>query len=426
MVCTYGASVKAGLSPTTQVIVDRYLWEQVTGTPSSWLDPFLDLFIPSTIQLSDLCALNLADPVLPSAATFANAIRGDFVSIGQITDYIRDKLRYAAFVQGCTCNPAPTVCNTAQEVAGGWTAGACATGVESEGFEFTAIGDQCKGGWLYTPHTPMGAYSAQNVSLWSVTSGTKVAGPLLVNTPGDIDSVTHFAWASVVTLVPTQHYVICIEKANANCYAFKSIGVPSTAQYTGVGGKYASGNSTLPVTASGVMPGIEPEVCSAGSPTTPVSPTQPSQPGDTQVRPDWTCVTACDIMARLQQVMDTIGWLRRDVTLIQRQHVPFGYIVGTPDVGLTGDGTLFVSSILGARIVVTAHPAGWGTTADIPARYIPKLGAIYFADAYGNQDERQIHYDEQYEFDAPGWATELLYSLRPGVTVTITRLLREP
>jgi hypothetical protein len=132
-------------------------------------------------------------------------------------------------------------------------------------------------------------------------------------------------------------------------------------------------------------------------------------------------------MIRLQQISDRLDWLRRDVTLIQRQAVPFGYIVGTVHSGLTGSGSFTVSDILGVLVQVSTIPVYWGVTSDNPHRYVPAPAMVAAGDSAGDQDTHFVHFTEELWFPpAMGAMTRIKYEFKPGCGGAVTELIREP
>lgn len=109
-------------------------------------------------------------------------------------------------------------------------------------------------------------------------------------------------------------------------------------------------------------------------------------------------------------------------TVAQAGAFPTSYVLGTPATGLTGSGTIAVASLFGALVQPTIIPARWGFTFDVPKHYIPSLGSIRFSDLNGDTDVYQIHGDNQLIFSPNDTNLFLRYSLRPGVTATITPL----
>lgn len=98
---------------------------------------------------------------------------------------------------------------------------------------------------------------------------------------------------------------------------------------------------------------------------------------------------------------------------------PTSYALGTASAGLTGSGTIAVPQLYGVWVEITAHPAGWGHTADSPQRFIPTFGQIQFSDLNGDSDGFQIHYLTELIFAPNRTNLFLRYSLRPGITATL-------
>jgi hypothetical protein len=132
------------------------------------------------------------------------------------------------------------------------------------------------------------------------------------------------------------------------------------------------------------------------------------------------CCTSTDPITRatLQSILDM-------VTLIQRQTVPFAYISGATHSGLTGTGSISVQGILGVLLNVSV-PARAGTEVGTPDT-VYDCGWINFGTADGYSDRQFITSDSQVVFPAAAGAWTLVgYTFLPGVTVTITELIREP
>ncbi len=124
------------------------------------------------------------------------------------------------------------------------------------------------------------------------------------------------------------------------------------------------------------------------------------------------------LSAQIDQILKT-------VTLIQRQAVPFAYIGGTVHSGLTGSGVLAVSGLIGAKITITTDPTNLGVEGSSPAILFDR-GFITWGTADGYPQSERLERTNQLSLPARASAfTDLAYDLHPGVTVTITELLRE-
>jgi hypothetical protein len=114
------------------------------------------------------------------------------------------------------------------------------------------------------------------------------------------------------------------------------------------------------------------------------------------------------------------------VTLIQRQAVPFAYITGTVHAGLTGAGALSISGLLGVKVSITALPTSLGVEGTSPPQHFD-VGTITFGTIDGFPSSYRIEHNPQVIMPCLASAfTDLDYELTPGVTITVTELVREP
>lgn len=113
------------------------------------------------------------------------------------------------------------------------------------------------------------------------------------------------------------------------------------------------------------------------------------------------------------------------VTLIQRQIVPFSYIPGTAHSSLTGSGELAVQGILGVKILPTTIPSSAGLVVGDPD--------TLWLDSWINWGNADGWTTREFLTSSPfismprlaSQFTKVGYSLRPGLTVDITELVRE-
>jgi len=125
--------------------------------------------------------------------------------------------------------------------------------------------------------------------------------------------------------------------------------------------------------------------------------------------------------------LNTLELILQMVTLQQRQTAPFAYVPGSTHTGLTGDGEIAVSGLLGAKVTITGSlPSTVGSEAANP---IHLFGAGWVqwgtADGYGPR----IWLDQADTIslpDAAGAYNLLAYSLPPGLTIDVLELVREP
>jgi len=124
----------------------------------------------------------------------------------------------------------------------------------------------------------------------------------------------------------------------------------------------------------------------------------------------------------LQQQMAVLNPL---VTLIQRQGVPFGYLRGQVHAGLTGEGEIAVADILGLEIASTTVPGWLGLIVGDPDEVIT-LGRISLGVTGAWQSRHDVLHQVESLLPISGAITRVGYTFAPGVTATITELVREP
>lgn len=113
------------------------------------------------------------------------------------------------------------------------------------------------------------------------------------------------------------------------------------------------------------------------------------------------------------------------LTLVQRQLAPFAYVSGTAHHSLSGNGSVAVSDVLGVLLNVSV-PSRAGVEVGDP-NTVFDCGWINFGTADGWSGQRPIRSDSQVVFPEVAGAYVLVgYTLLPGVTMTLTELLREP
>lgn len=110
-------------------------------------------------------------------------------------------------------------------------------------------------------------------------------------------------------------------------------------------------------------------------------------------------------------------------TAVRTGAFPTSYVLGTAVTGLSGSGTIAVPHLYGAWVQFTTIPSTWGFTSDVPRRYVPKLGELHFSDLNGDSEGYQLHYPTELIFSPNLTNLFLRYSLRTGVTATITPIL---
>lgn len=126
------------------------------------------------------------------------------------------------------------------------------------------------------------------------------------------------------------------------------------------------------------------------------------------------------------QLMGMLQQLRTSVELIQRQAVPFAYVYGDNHAGLTGDGEIDVSGLLGVSIDITTLPASYGRADGTPV-HLFDVGRVALGTVDGYGRAREISSDGTLFLPpAAGAFTKIGYTLSPGVVASIRELVREP
>jgi len=169
------------------------------------------------------------------------------------------------------------------------------------------------------------------------------------------------------------------------------------------------------------------------------SPPQPFVPPPVIAPPDVRHVPAppvvcddtaiCTFLNHLETLIGALSaqvrYLRADVTLIQRQGVPFGYVTGTIHSALIGRGDFAVSGIVGLAVsFASIPPAHLSRTAD-PDIY-HQVGSISLGTAHGWERSFQPTHSPYLILPISGAITRVGWTFASGVEATITELIREP
>jgi len=142
-----------------------------------------------------------------------------------------------------------------------------------------------------------------------------------------------------------------------------------------------------------------------------------STPGGTQQ-------PCCPPDAATQAYLDLIF---KQVTLLQRQLAPFGYVAkGSPHTGLSGAGNFDVSGLLGVSVSLTTLPSSYGREGTSPEELFG-LGWLTFGTPDGYPSGFRIERNDQLILPPRCSAfTNIAYDLAPGVVLDIQELEREP
>ena len=377
--------------------------------------------IPTLPQsVSDFCAAEPAGD-LPTAADYAKLAFPPLALLSGSYARFGNQVKLDKFAALCQCRAAPggTSCTSTWDASHVFTDFGAAGSNFEVGTKFTSLVAQSLTSIRYW--RPSSGSANISVTLWD-GNGTHLYGEALTGLAVGSNDIT---LATPQALLASHDYVLsfCLGTGFPNV-ADGTNTPPSDAFVTYVSHTFNSGCGVFPSSASGGWPPIQPLICSGGSSSfnPPPALTPPSGWPSSPAAP--TCSTTQDVCNTLQTITAKLLNVETMVNLIQRQHVPFGYILGTPSTGLTGNGILAASGIIGAVVTLTTIPATWGKTADIPSRSIPKYGEVSFATADGLLEPNPLHYQSELVMTM-GFTTSINYTLRPGIVATITPIQRE-
>lgn len=203
----------------------------------------------------------------------------------------------------------------------------------------------------------------------------------------------------------------------------------------GTGIPSPSGLSKLPaLLASGVWHfycHCTPAPPGSPAPTEFVPPDYSSSPIGTADQPTPTCDAEdiCTYLNQLSRMLNAMSLqlraVREDVTLIQRQHVPFAYVPGPAFSALSGQGATVVPAILALSVTCTTIPTHLGLVVAEPTAHL-FLGEITLATPDGWTDRIRLTRSPQMIFEIPAYVGTIGYSFEPGVVATIATFVREP
>jgi hypothetical protein len=155
-----------------------------------------------------------------------------------------------------------TACSVPAYTAGSFGRFGCASPDETLGTRFTAVGDSCTGGVIYTGSGA--GWSAVTAYLWRVSTGTLLQ--TVGVTTGAADTAYPFNWPSSQALVPGADYIVAFSKFASSCFAANADNAlfGGGGFYTPIEHIYSVGIGVMPATTIGDRPGVEPIVCNAG------------------------------------------------------------------------------------------------------------------------------------------------------------------
>lgn len=422
--CPYGSTLRPD-SPLYAWV--SYLntrdWLGIKWPIFSWI---ASGFTATLTGLTTFCATEPAQPVYPGDATLRDAATNP-AAFEEILRYIREGTIWWAWSQYCVCS--------------GGGSGVCAT-IAVDWTTYTNVGDPGSnrnaglivsvgaaattlyGAEVFVYGTP----SISRLIIWDSTTTTILAqknttSPTTGRQRVFLDTPIVFAPGAAFTVAfswtGTQQYL----HWGTNAAPPGSDGVTYSAYVEN------SDYSVCPTAARTYKALLMPITCSTGTPDDYTYDPEPPPPPDTDLPPyptpigDDCAAELCDLVRQLQI---QLAGVRSQVDLIQRQNVPFGYIVSTVHSGLSGSGSFSVAGKLGLLIQTATVPAFWGVSSENPPRYIPSPLAVTVGDAAGDQDHHFCHLVEELWFPTNmGAMTTVSYKFKPGCSGAITELRRE-
>jgi len=376
-------------------------------------------------EVATFCASEPTQPVTPSDATLLAAFR-DPVAFEDVLTYIEQSALWWVWAQTCQC-VAAAAGTCAERFPDSYTN--TAVGPGGSGFE---IGERFTVSQAGLSFYGWRVWHAQAINtnvgytLWDNTTSLSVAG---LTVGGNTAGYHRFLLSVPFALVNGRTYTVSYGLPTGyQWFSDATFPAPPTNALVTYGNPYNAAIGTFPNTAGGGVTAIDAVVCqSPGPDPQPTDPADPAQPAtDLPDIPILTC-SGNDVCQLIQQLQASVTHNRTMIDLIQRQAVPFGYIVGTVHSGLSGSGSLTVQGTLGLLAQLATVPGVWGRSADNPQRYIPAPLNLTVATSDGDQDTHWVHFAEELWFPpAAGAMTTIHYKFAPGCNGAITELLREP
>jgi hypothetical protein len=407
-VCVGGVAsqVKAGLPD--QIYIDPTFLASILPPQLAWLGPFIPYLPPMFIPLDPFCQAE--PPTQPTLleATFSALIAGaDWAAALLAGELIRDAVLNWYWYQVCECSsgtqptaptpqtaPSGLVSVNPTGLVTGPTGMPCATFTGSHAVDST-------GAARVNLIGTSGTFSTSNQILPANVSRIDVVETQIgANTNQDAVSFIAQVWnAAGTSIASLPSDTVGPVAAGANP-RHRTMIVPAGAYNMDV--TIAPVFGSAPWTQSGQ---VDVSVYCGGA-----------QPGQVQTP---CCPPDPLLTGMLTQILNY-------VTTIQRQAVPFGYVLGASHTGLSGAGALSISGLLGVKVAITTLPSSYGVEGTSPPEHFD-LGWVTFGTADGFPSAFRLTRNPHFLTPARcSVYTDLDYDLAPGVVVTITELLSEP
>jgi len=422
--CTNGSEPAPGAAPFVWVSwLDARSWLGLVWGVFSWVG------IATHVAVHEINAFCASEPPQPTAPSDADILAAatDPIKFEALLTYIEQAAAWWVWSHNCVCSATGTpTCDT------GWVdftsvldAGALN---RAKGIGFTVPADAL----LCGVKVKLTA-GTTTMRLWDYGPGGGPSVVLYSQSVTFTGATQTIPLGTAQTLHSGKNYHLMFQEYTGAHYVHWGAN-PSSGLHAGTYANYVTYVEDDPPVESGTSQStykhlIEPQICSvaggcASSPTEPANPPVPDT--DIPIQPVLVC-SGDDLCNLVQQLQVSVTHNRTMIDLIQRQSVPFGYIVGTVHSGLSGSGTLTVQGTLGLLAQLATVPGVWGRSADNPQRYIPAPLNLTVATADGDQDTHWVHFAEELWFPpAAGAMTTIHYKFAPGCNGAITELVREP
>lgn len=416
-ICSSGVSApKPGVA--TSIVVDQAYIQSILPPALAWLYPYLPFM--HGLQIGDVPTFCSVDPptwTVPSGGDiYAFVTGGPIGQVQTVTQFLQDITRAYLWYGLCECSsvatPAPPSAPAAPS-------------------DLPAV-------------NPPGIVGSQPGACASTTGEARV-----LTTDGQRDLIHNVnygyvggpAVSSLYTPIPTGAQRAHLTFTRVRYVTAPSGGFSMTTGYMSVfdGATFITdvGPATMVI---GTNPGNPPSVWTADY-SVPSSATDfilhancgdPTESCVYNVSVDWycdsgtipsggqSCCTATDPITTgmLSQILQLL-------TLIQRQAAPFAYVPGPVHSGLTGTGSITVQGILGLHASCTTA-ASTRLIVGTPDVHL-ELGRLNLGTSDAFVDRVALVVGEQLVVPAAaGIYTIVGYTLEPGVTLTLTELIREP
>lgn len=416
-VCDAGSERQSG-TPVT-VTIDPLYMAGLLPAGTEWLRPYIPFLQPITINLDDFCALDPPeDPDLTAADLIALVPPSNFNLVELAAFKLTQLLHIFAWYRFCRCSdgttPDPFTPPSAPAGAPiinppGQTyvpAGACRVDVVTVNFlggsESQAYGPVCT--------------TSSCTAFVAPTGATSVRVTVAIDNPdnNEVRADVFGLSANPYTAVTTNPVQIG-RNAHLGAYANFLDGFSDTNVWT----------------AAWTQPYFACHVSHTGG----ASPPRPTFSATFTL--EWFCPldpTPCIscppdpyLLGRLDSIMAALLDTRVQVELIQRQAAPFGYIPGDVHAGVTGNGEIAVSGLIGMAVEITTDVGAAGGADDGTPDYLYGRGWFNWGSADGYTERRRLTSELSVSFPpTAGVYTTFAYSLPPGLVVTLTELVREP